>query len=461
MPPRPKKRRDPLSETQVFQVRIDIAGARPPIWRRTDIRSNVSLWTLHRVIQGAFGWYDAHLYRFSLGDLHSWESELFLCDFDMQEGDDEGTFVEEVRLDETLQAPGDELEYLYDYGDNWQLKITLEQRRLATPRDPTAVCTAGRRAAPPEDSGGITDPDYLAEFIRDPALFDLTPTNEIIGSWLETPPGFAPAGVIPGLSETEEQEHAQLRRFPQFRHILDHCYDEEVRLEITRRLQLLESSDGAGTDRRIADDDSARLESLSAVQLLLDQIGTGVRLTKAGYLPPKIAVRIGEELGLFGFQLASSGESKMLQVVDFRTALQHVGLLRKDKGDLVLTKAGKDGLEAPPLLWNHLVARLLPRNPSTRTFSHDAALLVLLFAATSGGDLNLEAIAQLMTALGWRVDGVPATKYDVVFQGSWQTVLLWYIAPKDQRLWFKSTVSSAASELARGALLRMKPAASV
>src|SRR5699024_12301632 len=101
-----------------------------------------------------------------------------------------------------------DFEYHYDYGDNSQLTITLDQPRLASPRDPTAVCTAGRRATPPEDSGGITDPDYLAEFIRDPALFDLTPPNENIGSWLETPPGFAPAGVIPGLSETEEHEHA-------------------------------------------------------------------------------------------------------------------------------------------------------------------------------------------------------------------------------------------------------------
>ena len=456
MPPRPKKRREPLAETYIFQLRIDLADARPPIWRRLEVRSDVNLWTLHRVIQGAFSWDDAHLYRFSLGDPFGWDSELFLCAFDVSDGED-GTSVEKVRLDETLQEVDDQLEYLYDYGDSWHLKIRLEKVRRALPDDPTVVCTNGRRAAPPEDSGGISDAEYLAEFFKDPAFFDIEATNELIGSWLETPAGFAPAGSNPSLTESAEAEHAQLLRFPQFRAILDHCYDPQARHQITSRLQQLETAH----HQDILPDEAVRLESLSAVQLFLDQVGTGVKLTSAGYLPPKIAYRIGQELGLWGFQLSTGGESKMLQVMDFRAALQHVGLVRKYKGGLVLTKAGKDGLEVPPLLWNHLASRLLPRDTTSRNFAHDAALLVLLCAATSDGALDLDMVANVMTASGWRVNDESVEKHDVVFQGSWQTVLLWYIAPKDERLWFKSTVSPAAAEIARAALLRMKPASTV
>lgn len=76
-------------------------------------------------------------------------------------------------------------------------------------------------------------------------------------------------------------------------------------------------------------DESTLFESLSAVRLTLEEIDSGVKLTGAGYLPPKIAYRIGEELGLAGFELSSGGESKMLQVRHFRQVLQHAGLLRK------------------------------------------------------------------------------------------------------------------------------------
>lgn len=84
MPPRPKKRRERLPETHIFQLRIDLDGVLHPRWRCIEIRSDVSLPTLHRVIAGAFDWRDAYLYRFSLGHPYSWQSELFLCDFDMK-----------------------------------------------------------------------------------------------------------------------------------------------------------------------------------------------------------------------------------------------------------------------------------------------------------------------------------------------------------------------------------------
>lgn len=114
----------------------------------------------------------------------------------------------------------------------------------------------------------------------------------------------------------------------------------------------------------------------------------------------------------------------------------------------------------PILLWNHLAERLLSREPPGRNFSHDAALLTLLFAATSDGDFDLYTVANLMTESGWRVNQELVRYHDVVFQGSWQTVLLWYIAPKDQCLWFNETLSPAETALARATLLGMKPASS-
>ena len=66
-------------------------------------------------------------------------SELFLCPVDEQEPDpyQQGTPARLVRLDETVQKPGDVLNYLYDFGDDWDLTITSPVS--VPPRRRTAV----------------------------------------------------------------------------------------------------------------------------------------------------------------------------------------------------------------------------------------------------------------------------------------------------------------------------------
>lgn len=185
--------------------------------------------------------------------------------------------------------------------------------------------------------------------------------NEAIDSCFEAPAGFAPSGPLPELFGFDLATREIISRFPQSKHILNECTDEQGRTEIIRRLELLTSDDPRSG--RPEPEESELIESLSAVHLLLDDIGPGVRLTSAGYLPPQIALRFGEKLGLRDFELSTGGESKMLAVMHVREALQQAGLLRKSKGDLLLTKAANDGLDAPLLLWNQLAARLLPGRP--------------------------------------------------------------------------------------------------
>ena len=111
--PRPKLRRKPLPEPCIYTLRIDLLNAKPPIWRRIEVRSDVSLQTLHIIIQAAFDWFDYHLYQFALGEPFDYRSELFLCDYDAEEDPEEGLSVRQVRLDETLQEPRDL--YLHTY----------------------------------------------------------------------------------------------------------------------------------------------------------------------------------------------------------------------------------------------------------------------------------------------------------------------------------------------------------
>jgi hypothetical protein len=50
------------SDTPVFQIKVTLESSKPPNWRRLLVRSDISLAGLHRIIQGAFGWWDYHLH---------------------------------------------------------------------------------------------------------------------------------------------------------------------------------------------------------------------------------------------------------------------------------------------------------------------------------------------------------------------------------------------------------------
>jgi Plasmid pRiA4b ORF-3-like protein len=164
----------------IFRLRVDLDGASPAIWRRLDIRSDVPLSVVHSVLQAAFDWEDCHLYRFSVGG-HPFDtlSKLFLCPFEVADAD-EGTPAADAILGAVIRKTGDVLRYLYDYGDSWEVTLQLEEVRPATQGAPIAVAVDGRRAGPPEDSGGAVDGKSLAKLVENPARFDLDELNEAL-----------------------------------------------------------------------------------------------------------------------------------------------------------------------------------------------------------------------------------------------------------------------------------------
>jgi len=55
------------TEVRGFRVRLDLHGAKPPVWRRLELPGDLTLPRLHDVIQAAMGWTDSHLHRFRTG----------------------------------------------------------------------------------------------------------------------------------------------------------------------------------------------------------------------------------------------------------------------------------------------------------------------------------------------------------------------------------------------------------
>jgi len=182
--PRVSRRRARREDEVTLRVRVDLRGMRPPVWRRLELGSTMFLDEVHEVVQAAFGWTDSHLHRFAVGGASVWdrEAELFLCPFDVAEGEpEEGTPEGEVRLDEVLVEPGDRLAYLYDYGDNWEHLIRLEAVLERGEGVARAVCTGGRRVGPVEDSGGVPGhEEALADGEVDEERFDVGELNDAL-----------------------------------------------------------------------------------------------------------------------------------------------------------------------------------------------------------------------------------------------------------------------------------------
>jgi hypothetical protein len=377
-PARPRLRKARRDLVVLHRVRVDLAHARPPIWRRLDLRSDVTLDVVHLVLQAAFDWADSHLHRFALGGgPFDRDSELFLCPYDVEEGEDDGTPVSDVRLDETMQDPGDVLRYVYDYGDAWQLTLRLEQVLPAEDGTPSATCVDGRRAAPPEDCGGITDAAELAEVLDDPAHFDADEVNQVLRG--------------PDLVLRDHGVHPQLLDIVGRLSFTDVGHDLAARLATT-----LESPASQPTPDEMA-------AAMRAHLWFLDRASDGgIELTSAGYLKPadvEEASRLVPAMG--GWIGKNNREVNTAPLLDFRLSLQAMGLLRKYKGRLLPSRAGAALRGRPERLWQHLAAALAPTG--ARTFDDEAGVLILAYAAmTPESAFPRHSVVAALDELGWR-----------------------------------------------------------
>jgi hypothetical protein len=175
-----------LRGQRVLQLRITLEDIRPVIWRRVLVPGSVHLNRLHDMFQAAMGWTDSHLHQFRVDGL------LYGMHFD--------DYPEE-ELDETeatvIGAVGEVRRFFYDYdfGDDWNHEVVVEEVTSWPWGLKHAVCLDGQRACPPEDVGGppgyadflevLADPDHeeYEHFMGwsggsfDPEEFSLAATN--------------------------------------------------------------------------------------------------------------------------------------------------------------------------------------------------------------------------------------------------------------------------------------------
>ncbi|MEI6777772.1 MAG: plasmid pRiA4b ORF-3 family protein [Chloroflexales bacterium] len=179
--------RKAAAPNRVYQLKITLKDGKPPIWRRVEVPDDITLSRLHAIIQTAMGWTDSHLHMFTVG-----RTSYGVPDPNY---DEDVRDERRIKLNQLLTEPKQKLSYEYDFGDSWTHVVLLEQVHEPVPGVRYPRCTAGKRACPPEDCGGvwgyadfltaITDPEHpehddMIEWVGgefDSELFDLDEVN--------------------------------------------------------------------------------------------------------------------------------------------------------------------------------------------------------------------------------------------------------------------------------------------
>lgn len=151
-----------MTDRTIVQCRVELALVTPTVWRRLLVPGDAQMVRLHSILQVAFGWSDAHLHEFRIGDR---------C---YGPADDDGD-LDEDQIDEVgitvVTALGLERAfiYLYDFGDEWLHRIEVEEVAIEPLGLKVAVCLGGENASPPEDIGGVPGYQAFLEAVGDPS----------------------------------------------------------------------------------------------------------------------------------------------------------------------------------------------------------------------------------------------------------------------------------------------------
>ena len=134
---------------EIATIRIELRDTDPVIWRQVEVPTSITLKVLHRIIQTAMGWFDYHLWEFTI------DKRRYGLPTDEDWGTEPRSDAAKVRLRNVLRPGKTTIDYLYDFGDCWEYRLTVTDIRTGDPDFSYPRYIAGERNAPPEDCGGI------------------------------------------------------------------------------------------------------------------------------------------------------------------------------------------------------------------------------------------------------------------------------------------------------------------
>ncbi|WP_232084182.1 plasmid pRiA4b ORF-3 family protein [Arthrobacter sp. SO5] len=359
----------PAATVPAYDLRVNIQGAEPEIWRRLLVPETITVPELHRVLQTAFGWENRHLFGIRCVDRLGQPRVIVGPDGAAEEmGDEPASGVVLFELLDAQETAPVMFEYEYDFGDAWThvVKVMGPAEMPAG----TVQCVDGANRGPVEDSGGPHGYSRLIEALADPAHEE----HKELSDWYE----FA-TGQGAGTFEPYAFDVAALNS--RLADLAKHLWPEPP-------------ADG-------------EIDAVvRPVQWLLDQAGPdGLPLTQDGYLKPAVVSQAVRDLGwAYRWPGKANRESQTLPVLMLRQQLQAWKLLRKSKGRLVRSPGGRKMSDGGRPLWDYLAAAVaVPADQATAVVTR-MVVHWLLEGSTPSWDERGRIIANALTGAGFRTE---------------------------------------------------------
>jgi hypothetical protein len=162
---------------EIATLRIELRDSDPLIWREVEVPTSITLKALHDIIQAAMGWFDYHLWEFTL------DGQRYGLPMDEDWGTEPRRDAAKVRLRNILKPRKTIIEYLYDFGDSWEHRLIITKIRQGEPGIGYPRYAGGEWNAPPEDCGGIPGFYNMLAILADPHHPDHTDVAEWLGEY--------------------------------------------------------------------------------------------------------------------------------------------------------------------------------------------------------------------------------------------------------------------------------------
>lgn len=146
----------------LYQIKVQLAGSEPPVWRRFQVLSQTPLDQLHDIIQVVMGWDNDHFYQFMINDEFYSAPEV--------DETDQRKEARHYQIGQLIKRGKTSFLYEYDLSDGWEHEVTVEKIRPIPELDARQLplCLEGENATPPEECGGIFGYYELMSILKDP-----------------------------------------------------------------------------------------------------------------------------------------------------------------------------------------------------------------------------------------------------------------------------------------------------
>ncbi|QTG82428.1 plasmid pRiA4b ORF-3 family protein [Arthrobacter crystallopoietes] len=357
---------------KALDLHITIAGTEPEIWRDVRVPAAITLTDLHKVIQRAFGWDNRHLHMFESSNAAGQERRFASNEETIMELETEPAAV--FTLEDVFTSRGTTLVYEYDFGDTWQHEISISGHAVAPAGQ--LSCLAGANRGPVEDSGGTGGYRELCGILLDPSH----ERHDDLATWYSWVTNKPAAEFDPQEFDLEKCNRSLARLSPQL-------------------------GDATPTPEEMA-------TVVLPAKWLLQRVGAdGLELTKDDYLKPAV---VADAMTTLGWEKRWYGkfnrESQTLPVFELRSTLQDWGLLRKFKGKLVRTPAGRKTYDDDVRLWGYLADRFAHPRDSGEAEVRRRLVDWLLEDRVPPHNMLGQAVADSLMSAGFRAaDGAGIT----------------------------------------------------